>query len=111
MLDLGRTLEAVPDQAAPLLEIVGSPERDRVILQGLPAHEQPVAARLFDGALQLQAVAALSPPEERLGLGDAGLELRFHAGLHVDLRDFEDHAWLPCVCSAWPAGARPADRS
>src|SRR5215218_9258851 len=91
VLDFRRALEAMRDEAAPFLEIVRAPEGDRVVLHGLPLHEQAVAARLFHGALQLEGPAPFGALEERRRLGDPGLELRLEPGLHVDLRNLGHH--------------------
>src|SRR6476620_8837401 len=96
VLDLRRRSEAMADEPSPLLELGRIPETDSVVFDRLPAHEQPVAARLLDGAPQLHAVAALRPFEDRRGLFHRGFEFRFQAGLDLDLRDFGDH---PCLHS------------
>src|SRR5215471_3397269 len=83
--------ETVANVLTPFGEIRGAAKIDRVVLHRLPFHEQPVARRLLDRALQRQACAALGALEHWRGLCDAGLELRFHAGLYVDLGDLENH--------------------
>ena len=79
------------DVLAPFLEVSRTAEVDGVIFYRAPFDEQPVAARLLDGALQFQAVAAFGALEHRRGVFHAGLEFGFHAGLDVDLGDFGDH--------------------
>src|SRR4051812_44044556 len=91
VLDLRRALEAVTDELAPLLEIRRAAEIDGVVLERLPAHEEPVAGRPLERALQLHALAALRPLEDRRRLGDALLEGGFHPCLDLNLRDLEDH--------------------
>ena len=98
VLDDRRALEAMPDAGAPFLEIGTAAEIDRVVLDGIPLHEQPVAARLLDRLLQREAAAALGALEHRRGLGDAGLEVLLHAGLDVDLRDFGDQGCFGAPC-------------
>src|SRR5215212_4322999 len=84
----------MPDELAPFLEVGRAAEVDGVVLERLPAHEQPIAGRLLERALQLHPLAAPRPLEDRSGLGDPLLERRFHARLDLDLRDLEDHAPL-----------------
>src|SRR6187200_586114 len=91
VLDLGRRREAMANELAPFLEIRRAAEINGMILHRLPLHEQPVALRLLDRALQFHASAALGALEDRRGGFHAGLELAFHARLDVDLRNFEDH--------------------
>src|SRR4051794_5001991 len=91
VLDLGRRGEMRADQRAPFVEFFRAAKIDRVILQRLPLDVQPVARRLFDGAVQLEADPALAALEDRLGLRDGSLKLLFAAGLDVDLSDFGDH--------------------
>src|SRR5690349_18907451 len=102
VLDLRRVGEAVADQLAPFREIGRAAEIDRVVLDRVPLHEQPVAHRLFDRALQRHAGAAFGTLEQGRRLLHAGFELGFHAGLHVDLRDLEEHDGHPCrkCCSS-----------
>src|ERR1043166_65611 len=59
VLDLRRLREAMADQLAPFGEVGRPAEIDRVILDRVPPHEQPVARRLLDRALQRHAGAAL----------------------------------------------------
>ncbi len=49
--------------------------------------------------LQLHAVAAFRPREDRRCLGDTGLEFLAHAGLHVDACHFKDHVAFPYFLS------------
>src|SRR5215470_4431138 len=86
VLDLRRLREAMADQLAPFGEVGGAPEVDGVALDRLPLHEQAIAARALDRALQLHPAAALGPAEQRRRLLHPSLELRFHSGLDVDLR-------------------------
>src|SRR5829696_2713193 len=107
VLDLGRALEAMADELAPFLEVGRAAEVDGVVLERVPAHEQPVSGRLLERALQLHTLAALRSLKERSGLRDPLLERRFHARLDLDLRDLEDHApLLPLrlVRQSLPAG-------
>src|SRR4029077_684447 len=83
--------KAVADELAPLLKICGFAEIFGVVLQRFPLHEQPVALRHFMRTLQGHELAALGALENRRGLVNSGFELGFHAGLHIDLRNFEDH--------------------
>src|SRR5215475_8561548 len=117
VLDLRRRREAMADQLPPLLKVGRAAEIDGVVLERFPANEQPIAARVFDRALQLDTAAALGPLEQRRGLGDAALELGFAAGLDVDLRDFEHHGgFLPvlrfpvCVTKGRPIRLVPLGR-
>src|SRR5580658_3960988 len=103
VLDHGRPGEAMADQLAPFLEVVRAAEIHGVVLDRLPLHDQPIAARLLDRAVELEAVAALGTLEERRRLGDIGLELGLEAGLHLDLGDLVDHqeaAFAGCFQSA-----------
>ena len=63
VLDLGRSCEILADQTTPGGEILGSPEIDGVIFQGLPFRHQPVARRLLDRLVELETLAALGPQE------------------------------------------------
>ena len=73
-------------KSAELAEVHG------VVLQRVPVDEQPVALRLFVRALQRHALAAFGRLKSARPFSRR-LRTRFHAGLHVDLRDFEDHVW------------------
>src|SRR5258708_36394611 len=99
--------KTVRDVLAPFLEIGRAAEIGRVVFHRRPFDEQPVAGRLLDRALQLQAVAALGALEHRRGVFHAGFELGFHAGLDVDLCDFGDHdGSIPAMrMRAYPSGA------
>src|SRR5579871_540010 len=89
----GRRLgEAMADELAPLLEVRRGAEVDGVVLQCLPLHEQPVAVRFLDRALELHAMAAFGALEDRSRLLDAVLERVLAARLYVDPGDFHDHA-------------------
>src|SRR5690242_5225729 len=96
MLDVRRRREAVPDKLAPFLEVGGFPEILGVILQRLPLHEEPIALRHFMRTLQGHGLATLGTLEDGTGFLHAGFELGFHAGFHVDLRNFKDHVTCPC---------------
>src|SRR4051812_16005394 len=91
VLDMRRLRETMADQLAPFGEIGRAAEIVGVVLDRPPLHEQAVAVRQLDRALELHAGAALCALEKRRRLLHAALEFRFHAGLDVDLRDFEDH--------------------
>src|SRR4051794_9043727 len=95
MLNLGRSREAMADELAPFLEIGRLAEIDRVVFQGLPSHEQAVAARLLLRALQLPAPASLRALEQRDRSPDPRFELRFRAGFDVELCDLQNHSDLP----------------
>src|SRR3954463_5351036 len=99
----------MPDELAPFLEVGRAAEVDGVVLERLPAHEQPVARRLLHRALQLHPLAAPRPLEDRRRLRDPLLERRFHARLDLDLRDLEDHAALPL--KPRPAKSSPPGRA
>src|SRR5579875_2708793 len=94
VLDLRAAGKAMPDQLAPFLEIRRAAEIDGMVLHSLPAHEQAIAARLFERAPQRDALAAPGAAEHHPGLGHASLELAFKTGLHVDLSNFQDHRGL-----------------
>jgi hypothetical protein len=123
----GREASSRPrESGAPFLKVGRTAEIFRVVLDRLPFDEQPVAAGLFDRALQFQAVAAFGALEYRRGVFHAGLEFGFHAGLDVDLGDFSDHVFRlpddlrscdyeaarPCGavaaggCAPWPRWSR-----
>src|ERR1700704_2388437 len=91
MLDMRWLRETMADQLGPFGEIGRAAEIVGVVLDRGPLHEQAVAVRQLDRTLQLHAGAALGALEQRRRLLHAALEFRFHAGLDVDLRDFEDH--------------------
>src|SRR5438067_9612385 len=91
MLHLGRAHEAMADQLAPSLEIVGAAEIDGVILDAAPFHEQTVALRFLDRSVQLHAGAAACALENRHGFFHARLEFRFEPRPDLDLRDFQYH--------------------
>jgi hypothetical protein len=93
MLDLGWTLEAMPDETAPFRKIGRATKILRVVLQRFPANEKTIAARFLDGTLQFHAGAAFRAPKQWRCLRDASLELSFHARLYVDLSDLEDHEY------------------
>src|ERR1700734_1858592 len=95
MLDLGRAGEAVADELAPFGEIGRAAEIDGVILHRCPAHEEAIAQRLLDRALELDPTTALGAQEDRHRLGDARLEFGGEPVLHVDLCDLGDHAPPP----------------
>ena len=59
-----------------------------------PFHHQPVALRLLDRAVQLEAVESLGAAEGGARLRDRGLEILLRARLDVDLCDFGDHGPL-----------------
>src|SRR5215471_718285 len=65
VLDLRRRGEAMADEASPLLKFGRITETDGVVFDCLPAHEQPVAARLFHRTSQFHAMAALRALENR----------------------------------------------
>src|SRR5262249_7153766 len=91
MLDVRRRREAMRDQLAPFLEVRRAAKIHRMILNGVPADEQAIARRLFDGTAQLHAAAALGAAENRDGLLHALFKFPFRARLHINLRDFGDH--------------------
>src|SRR5262249_27643287 len=64
MLDLRRLRKAMADQLAPLGEIGRLAKIDRIVLDGVPLHEQPIARRLLNRSLQRHASAALSAPKQ-----------------------------------------------
>src|SRR3954468_5386292 len=104
MLHLGRGLEAVADELAPLLKVGRLTEINRVVLQHLPLDEQAVAARLLDRTPELQTDAALRTLKQRNRLLHPGLERLFQAGCDLELRNLQHHsALLACsrVSSAW----------
>src|SRR5262249_34221370 len=68
----------------------GAAKIDDVVLERVPADEQPVAARLLDRALQLRAAAAPGALEQRRGPCGAALELRFGARVGGELREFQE---------------------
>src|SRR5262245_26531842 len=98
MFGLGRAVVAMPDQLAPVLEALRMEEAFRVVLERVPGQEHAVGAGLLDAAPQLKAAAAGGALEDGDGLGKAGLELRFHAGLHIDACDLKDHG-RSSICS------------
>jgi hypothetical protein len=63
MLDAGRSREIVHDQAAPFLEIGGAAKGNGMVLDRFPLHEQAVALRFLDAALEFDTLAALSAQE------------------------------------------------
>ena len=83
-MHLGRFDEEARHQLAPFLEIAGFAEIHHVVLDGFPVHDQRVALRLFDAAVQLHAVAAAGPQEQRFRLRDARLEQRFLSFADMD---------------------------
>ena len=91
MFDLGRRRKILPDQAAPGGEIFRAAKIHGVVFQRLPLRHQPVTLRLLDRFVQLKALAALGPQEQRTRLGDGRLKILLGAGLDVDLCDFGDH--------------------
>src|SRR5262249_44145417 len=91
MLDVRRRREAMRDQLAPFLEVRRAAKIHRMILNGVPADEQAIARRLFDGTAQRHAAAALGAAENRDGLLHALFKFLFRAGFHINLRDFGDH--------------------
>src|SRR5262245_2985002 len=97
MLDIRRGGEAMPDQLAPFLEVGGFPEILGMVLDRLPMDEKPVALRHLVRALQGHGFTTFGAFEDGRGFLHAAFELGFHAGLYVDLRDFEDHGTCPCT--------------
>src|SRR6478752_90981 len=91
MLDIRRCREAMADELAPFVEIRRFTEILGVIFQRFPLHEQPVALWHLVRALQGHELAAFGALEDRPGLFYAGFKFGFHAGLYVDLGNFEDH--------------------
>src|SRR3954447_3150938 len=98
MLHLGRGLEAVADELAPLLKVGRLTEINRVVLQRLPLHEQAVAAWLLDRTPELQTDAALRTLKQRNRLLHPGLERLFQAGCDLELRNLQHHSAL-LACS------------
>src|SRR5262245_11501097 len=96
MLDVGRGGEAMADQLAPLLEVRGFAKILCMVFQHLPLHEEPVALRHFMRPLQGHGPATFGALEDGRGFLHASFELGFHARLHINLRDFKDHATCPC---------------
>src|SRR5208282_870264 len=98
VLDLGRRGEAISDELAPGLEVLGLAEVPGVVLERLPFDEEAVAARLLVRALQLHALAAASAAEKLACLCDPGFEFMLQAGLHLDLGNLENHrVALPAI--------------
>src|SRR5262245_14773924 len=95
VLDLRRLRETMADELAPLLEIGGVAEVDRMVFHSFPFDEEPVAAGMLDRALQFHPLAALRAPEDRRGLGYAGFEFRFRPGFQFDQPKFDDHNDAP----------------
>src|SRR5215469_16602924 len=91
MLNVRRRREAMRDQLAPFLEIRRAAKIHRMILNDVPADEQAIARRLFDGTAQLHAAAALGAAENRDGLLHALFKFLFRPRFHINLRDFGDH--------------------
>src|SRR6266849_7154564 len=91
VLHLRRRSETVAHEPTPFGEIRRAAEIHGVILHRLPLDKQPVARWPLDRTLQRQTGTPLGAPEHRRGLRYTGLELRFHAGFHVDLGDLENH--------------------
>src|SRR5215470_15426543 len=75
----------------PFTEIRRAAKIDGVVFHRLPFDEQPIARRPLGRALQRQTGAALRTAKYRRGRRHTGLELGFHAGLYIDLGDFENH--------------------
>src|SRR5437868_11925812 len=90
VLDFRRRGEMRADQRAPFGKILRTAKIHRVVFQRLPCDVQPVARRLFDGAVQLETFPALAAPEDGFRLGDRGLKILFAAWLDVDLCAFGD---------------------
>jgi hypothetical protein len=44
--------------------------------------------------MQVHGLAAFGALEDGGGLFHAGFKFGFHAGLHINLRDFQDHDWI-----------------
>jgi hypothetical protein len=78
-------------QPAPLREILRPSEMHSVIFNGFPVNDQPVAARLLDGAMQPHGLATAGAFEQRHRFGDGGLESDLFAWLHFDLCNFPVH--------------------
>src|SRR3979411_510958 len=93
VFDLRGRSEILPDQSAPLRKILRAAEIDGVVFKGFPLHQETVALRLFDRAMQLKSVKTRRTAEGGAGLGDRGFKILFGAGLDLDLCDFGDH-WL-----------------
>src|SRR5690242_15466995 len=96
MLDIWRRREAMTDELAPLVEIRRLAEILGVIFHRFPLHKEPVTLWHFVRALQGHELAAFGALEDRRGFFNAGFKFGFHAGLHVDLGNFEDHGTGPC---------------
>ncbi|MNU10897.1 hypothetical protein D3C72_2583310 [compost metagenome] len=48
-----------------------------MVFHGFPIHDQRIALRLFDAAIQLHGMASAGAQEKRLRLGNACFEQRF----------------------------------
>ena len=66
--------EEMPDQGAPLGEIVRLLEGDGMVFQRLPPHHQDEAVGHLDALAQFQAVKALGGLDEFTRLGEGGAE-------------------------------------
>src|SRR4051794_12083461 len=98
MLYLGRGLEAVADELAPLLKVGRLAEINRVVLQRLPLHEQAVAARLLDPAPQLPTGASPRTLKKRGPPLHPRPQPPLQAGCDLELRNLQHHSAL-LACS------------
>src|SRR6266849_7076503 len=91
VFDLGRRRKILPDQLAPLREILRATEIDGVVFKGLPFDHETIALWLLDRAMQLKSVKTLGTAKGCSRLGDRRFKVLLGAGLDVDLCDFGDH--------------------
>jgi len=90
-----RLSEKTTDQAAEFLKPRRLAEVHRVGLDRLPADEEVITALGLDAALQLVRDVTLDAAEDRLDLGEDGLELRRLLRLDVQNRDFQNQILSP----------------
>lgn len=91
MLNLGRLSEKRTDQFPPPCISRRFPKRHHMILDAVPADDEPEPVRELDGLIQREAAATLGTFEQRRRLADGFDEALLRSAGDLDSGDLEYH--------------------